>query len=194
MLERASPFDRLSPEERRRILGDVLIEYFEPDEVILEQGRTAHEFLYVVESGVVRLLEAGTRRLVAEYGEGGVFGSHGLVRGGALPYEARAVEPTVCVLLWAERFRELYATNEHFAAFFESEISRYGRTSRVPFDASSARLSSSARASGTSSTTSPRPAAPPPRPGRRPGSCEGGGRTPSSWCETARRSWASSRT
>lgn len=140
MLERASPFDRLSPEERRRVLGDVLIEYFEPDEVILEQGRTAHGFLYVVESGFVRLLEAGTRLLVAEYGEGGVFGSHGLVRGGVLPYEARAVEPTVCVLLRAERFRELYAVNERFAAFFESEISSYSRTRRVPFDASSARL------------------------------------------------------
>ena len=43
LLERAVPFDRLQIKERRQLLGRVLVEYFEPDEVILEQGRTAHK-------------------------------------------------------------------------------------------------------------------------------------------------------
>jgi CBS domain-containing protein len=140
LLERTPPFDRLPPEDRQRILGDLLIEYFEGDEVILEQGRTRHEFLYVVESGFVRLLDTQTQILVEECGEGDIFGIHGLIRRGALPYEARAVEPTVCLLLRASRFQRLYADHESFAAFFESGLQRYNRASKLPLDASSARL------------------------------------------------------
>jgi CBS domain-containing protein len=139
LLKRAAPFDRLRPEERHQLLCEVLVEYFEPDEVILDQGRTAHEFLYIVESGFVRLLDPQTQRLVGECGEGRVFGGHGLVEGGALPYEARTVKPTVCVLLRARRFRELYSAHKGFAAFFDSDLSRY-HARQLPLDVSSARL------------------------------------------------------
>ena len=134
------PFDRLDLGERRRLLREVLVEFFEADEVILEQGRTEHRYLYVVESGFVRLLDTETQRLADECGEGDVFGSHGLVRGGALPYEARAVEASVCMLVRGTHFRRLYEENEDFAAFFDSDLSRYGRERKAPLDASSARL------------------------------------------------------
>jgi CBS domain-containing protein len=140
LLERTVPFDRLDLGERRRLLREVLVEFFEADEVILEQGRTEHRFLYVVESGFVRLLDTETQRLADECGEGDVFGSHGLVRGGALPYEARAVEASVCMLVRGTHFRRLYEENEDFAAFFDSDLSRYGRERKAPLDASSARL------------------------------------------------------
>ena len=117
LLERAVPFDRLRPEERRQLLCEVLVEYFEPDEVILEQGRTAHEFLYIVESGFVRLLDPQTQRLVGECGEGRVFGGHGLVKGGALPYGATTVEPTVCVLLRARVFASCIRRTKPSPAF-----------------------------------------------------------------------------
>jgi CBS domain-containing protein len=140
LLERAVPFDRLGPEERRWLLREVVIEYFEPDEVILQQGRTEHGFLYIVESGFVRLVDRDTQRLIEECAEGEVFGSHGLIRGGPLPYEARAVEPTVCVLLQGRHFESLHAGHRDFAAFFDSELSLYTRSRKAPLDASSARL------------------------------------------------------
>lgn len=140
LLERTAPFDRFSPETRQQMLGSMLIEYFAADEVILEQGRTGHEFLYIVESGFVRLLDTDTQLLVDECREGSVFGGYGLVRRGALPYEARAIEPTVCILLRAEHFQKLYAAHEDFAGFFDGELSRYTRTRQLPLDASSARL------------------------------------------------------
>jgi CBS domain-containing protein len=140
LLDRAVPFDRLPGDERRSLLRDMLVEYFEPDEVILEQGRIEHGFLYVVESGFARLIDTQTQRLMAECGEGDLFGSHGLIHRGPLPYEARAVEPTVCVLIRAEHFQRVYNAHEKFAAFFDSELSVYVRTRRVPADASSARL------------------------------------------------------
>jgi CBS domain-containing protein len=140
LLDRTPPFDRLPAEERRSLPGDVLIEYFEPGEVILQQGRTSHEHLYVVESGLVRLVNVESRRLVGECGEGDLFGIYGLMRGGALPYEARAAEPTVCLLLRAERFHRLYAQYDSFAAFFDSDLSDFVRASQIPLDASGARL------------------------------------------------------
>jgi len=69
--------------ERRWALRDILVEYFEPDGVILEQGRTEQQFLYVVEPSFVRLLDRETQRLVNECVEGDAFGSHGLILGGA---------------------------------------------------------------------------------------------------------------
>ncbi len=44
-------------------------------------------------------LDRDAQRLVNECVEGDVLGSHGLILGGALPFEVRAIEPTVRVLL-----------------------------------------------------------------------------------------------
>lgn len=123
VLGSAPGFDLLPGEVRQRVLGEVMVRYFEAGSVVLNQGRTSHESLYVVESGFVRLINNETGRLVDEYGEADVFGNYGLMRGGALPYEARAVEPTVCLLLGAESFRELYEAHHHFAAFFDRDLS-----------------------------------------------------------------------
>lgn len=139
LLEIAPGFDRLPPEVRQGLLGEVSVRYFRPEEVILEQGSTAHEHLYIIESGSVRLTNRETGRLVDEYGEGDLFGNYGLINGGRLPFEARALEPTVCVLLGARVFRELYETHEDFAAFFNKELGGYERDGSGP-DASSSRL------------------------------------------------------
>ncbi|MBA2442650.1 MAG: CBS domain-containing protein [Rubrobacter sp.] len=135
LLDNTPAFDRLPKEVRGRLLGEVLVRYYEKDQVILAQGYSEHEFLYIMESGSVRLTDAKTGRLVDEYGEGEMFGNYGLMKGGPLPFEARAVEPVVCVQLASERFRELYATYEPFAAFFDKDIRGYAPDSEDPFDA-----------------------------------------------------------
>jgi CBS domain-containing protein len=133
-------FDRLPEDERRRLLGKVNLRYFGPDEVILEQGTTAHKFLYIIESGYVRLAEKESGRLVDEYGEGDIFGNYGLMTGGPLPFEVRIVEPTVCVLIGAEDFRELYDKHEEFAAFFDKDLRDSAEDGGPGFDASGSRL------------------------------------------------------
>jgi len=137
LLENTPAFDRLPVDVRRGLLGETHLRYYEPDEVILEQGRTEHEYLYIIESGFVRLTDAHTGRLVEEYGEGEMFGNYALMKGGELPFEARAVEPTVCVLLGAERFRELYEEYETFAAFFDRDLRGYAPDEEDPFAAAS---------------------------------------------------------
>ncbi len=133
-------FDRLPEDERGRLLGKVTLRYFGPEEVILEQGLTSHEYLYIIESGYVRLTEKEAGRLVDEYGEGDIFGNYGLMKGGRLPFEVRTVEPTVCVLIGAGDFRELYDKHEEFAAFFDKDLRDYPQDGGPGFDASGSRL------------------------------------------------------
>ena len=147
LLAQAPAFDRLPEEVRDGLLPYITLRYFEAEEVVLEQGQTTHEYLYIVESGSVRLTELESGRLVDEYGEGEVFGNYGVIRGGALPFEVRVVESAVCLLLPIARFQEIYEAHESFAAFFNQNIRAYisdreGGDSgeKSAFDAAGARL------------------------------------------------------
>ena len=140
LLDGTPAFDRLPEDERRNLLGRVSLRYFGQDAVILEQGTTAHEFLYIIESGYVRLSEKESGRLVDEYGERDIFGNFGLLKGGPLPFEVRAIEPTVCVLVEAGVFRELYESHEEFAAFFDKDLRDPPADGEPGFDASGSRL------------------------------------------------------
>lgn len=140
LLETTAPFNTLAPDQRQEIIGEMTLQIYEPGEVILPQGTDVHRALYMVESGLVRLYDEERSRLVNMVGEGGVFGSFGLLQGGVLPYEAKAVEPAVCALLSAERFQRLYKRNPEFAAYFDADIKSYVRTLGTEVDASGAYL------------------------------------------------------
>ena len=125
LLERISPFDLLTEAQRDGLLAGLSIQFYESGEVVVEQGSTVHRGLYIVESGLVRLMDVQQQRLLDKCGEGELFGSFGLIKGGAQIYEAKAVEPTVCALLKGEAFQKLYDANEAFAAFFNQDIKQY---------------------------------------------------------------------
>ena len=122
LLKTVHPFDRLPPELQAELIADLLVEYFEPDEQILAQGSTGQEFLYIVESGCVRLADNTTHRLVDLCGEGDTFGSVGLLTDNPLPYEAATTEPTICALLRAKRFHALCEADAQFADFFRASL------------------------------------------------------------------------
>ncbi len=140
LLEHTPPFDHLSAAKRQSIIGDTTLEIFEPGEVILQQGTDIHRALYIVESGLIRLFDDEQGKLLNMVGEGSVFGSYGLLQGGILPYEAKAVEPTVCALLSAEHFNDLYKNDPTFAAHFDEDLKQYVRTLDTEMDASGAFL------------------------------------------------------
>ncbi|ARA94087.1 hypothetical protein AWN76_013610 [Rhodothermaceae bacterium RA] len=126
LLQITEPFNRLAEPEREALLADVSVEYFAADEVILEQGTTRVKGLYIVESGLVRLRDVVQQRLISKCTEGQTFGSFGLLKSqGVAVYEATALEPTVCIVLSARRFLELYKTNEEVAAYFDQDVNQY---------------------------------------------------------------------
>ena len=140
LLATTPAFDRLPQEDREQLMGRVSMRYYGPEEVILEQGTTRHEYLYIIESGSVRLTEKESGRLVDEYGERDIFGNYGLMNGGQLPFEVRATEPTVCVLLGEKDFRKLYENHGGFAAFFDKELRSHEHDGGSGLDASGSRL------------------------------------------------------
>ncbi|MCH7640320.1 MAG: cyclic nucleotide-binding domain-containing protein [Bacteroidetes bacterium] len=140
LLENTPPFDLLEDQERRELVGTMTVAFFEPGDVIMEQGIDVHRSLYLVEEGLVRLMNVEEKRLIDMCGAPSQFGSYGILQGGILPYEARAVEQTSCALVPADRFRELLKANEAFAAYFDEDIKRYVRTIDTALDASGAFL------------------------------------------------------
>ena len=140
LFARTAPFDTLSEEDRAALLQKMTLEMYAPGEVILQQGEDVHRALYVVEDGLVRLADAATGRTMDMVGPGSPFGSYGLVQGGALPYEATAVEQTSCALVAADTFTALLKRNEAFRAHFDEDIKRYVRSLDESVDASGAFL------------------------------------------------------
>ena len=140
LLAETEPFDVLSDDERQSLLQKMTLELYAPGELILQQGDDIHRALYVVTEGLVRLQEAESGRTVDMAGTGSQFGSYGLLQGGALPYEARAVQQTSCALIAAESFTRLVDGNEAFRAYFEADIQRYVRMLDEDIDASGAFL------------------------------------------------------
>ena len=138
LLAHTPPFESLTESQRSRLVST--LELYEPGEVILEQGVDIHRALFVVESGLVRLMDAETQRIIDMCGEGAQFGSYGLMQGGILPYEARAVEQTTCALISADTFRQLLKESEPFRHYFEEDIKRYVRALSSDVDASGAYL------------------------------------------------------
>ena len=134
------PFTLLNDAERQALQDKMALEFYAPGEVILHQGDDIHRALYIVTEGLVRQVEVETGRTIEMSGEGSHFGSYGLIQGGALPYEAQAVEKTSCALVAAETFRALLDANEAFKAYFDDDIKRYVRSVDDDIDASGAFL------------------------------------------------------
>jgi len=140
LFARTEPFSALTDDERKTLLNKMTLELYAAGDVILPQGEDVHRALYVVAEGLVRLADTGTGQTVDMVGPGSDFGSYGLVQGGALPYEATAVEPTSCALVAADAFTALLRTNEAFRAHYEEDIKSYVRGLDQSRDASGAFL------------------------------------------------------
>jgi CBS domain-containing protein len=138
LLDATQPFDRLPAEERESLKQDLLIEYFKAGETVLEQGKGTPKGLYIVQTGLVRLMDKEKDRLTDMCGEGDTFGAVGLMKGGWANIEARAVEDTVCAVLMGQRFQQLFSRHEAFAAFFQSDLKQHVRRLGVEVDVAGA--------------------------------------------------------
>ncbi|NQU40741.1 MAG: CBS domain-containing protein [Lentisphaerae bacterium] len=118
LLDTTVPFSLLAPSQRQALVGDLLVEYFDTDEQILAQDGPTAQYLYMVESGCVRLVDNRDHRLVDLCGEGDTFGTAGPAGQPVQPFEATAAEPTMCALVPVRCFEALCQQNASFAAFF----------------------------------------------------------------------------
>ena len=75
-LKNYPPFSMVEKERLVHVAEKVIIQYFEPGQLIFEQGATAEFQFYIVKEGAVQLLrrEGDQNILVDECDEGDVFG------------------------------------------------------------------------------------------------------------------------
>ncbi len=138
LLDDTPPFNILSGTERHQLFDEALLAFYGPGTEILAQGVvSAHpRYLYLVVSGAVQLTDTESGRLIDRCDEGAVFGHYALLREGPLPYEARAIEPTQCVLIPEAAFFQVYRSNRAFSAFFDNDLAAFSaRLHRVQADA-----------------------------------------------------------
>lgn len=134
LLAETPPFAQLSHETLRSLLQDITVSYIQEGDVVLWQGSTVHDHLYVVASGLVRLVDQETGWLLDKCGRAQTFGSFGIIKGGARLYEAQAMEATTVALLNAKRFVQLYDADPAFAAFFDQDLHQFIRHRDLPRD------------------------------------------------------------
>jgi CBS domain-containing protein len=113
------PFDRLRPEEVRRVERAVDIVFLRERQTVLKAGELP-DWFYIIIKGAVE--ERAGAEIVQLQGEGDCFDSEILVHG-ACRHDFVVREEAICYRLPIEDFVELTANNTAFAAFFLKDIS-----------------------------------------------------------------------
>jgi len=114
------PFDRLTTTEVEKLRAALDIDYFRPDEAIIEQDRPA-DALYIVIKGTIE--ERDDKDLLALLGPKDSFDSRALVHGRS-GHAFVAREETLCYAAPKATILSLIQSNPRFASFFYRDISR----------------------------------------------------------------------
>ena len=114
------PFDRLTTTEVEKLRAALDIDYFRPDEAIIEQDKPA-DALYIVIKGTIE--ERDDKDLLALLGPKDSFDSRALVYGRS-GHAFVAREETLCYAAPRATILSLIQSNPRFASFFYRDISR----------------------------------------------------------------------
>jgi small-conductance mechanosensitive channel/CRP-like cAMP-binding protein len=137
-------FQSLTPEELRRLAGDLRFAPFTEGEAMTREGATAHS-LYVITRGTAEVLIAtgeGERRRVAALQPGDFFGEIALMTGMTRSATVRALEYTECYRLDKEAFHDVLHTRPEIAEHISQVLARR----RVELEAARENLDAEARA------------------------------------------------
>jgi hypothetical protein len=113
-------FHSLTPDELRRLAGELRFAPFTEGEAMTREGATAHS-LYVITRGTADVLiaaEDGERRRVSTLNPGDFFGEIALMTGVPRTATVRALEYTECYRLDKEGFNEILHTRPEIASTF----------------------------------------------------------------------------
>lgn len=94
-------FNRLSPEDRRKISEVAVVKHFERGELIFEQGSPS-DALYAIASGrvkIFKMMPSGKDVILEVFGPGDPLGAVAVYIGKPFPASASALEATTCILV-----------------------------------------------------------------------------------------------
>ncbi|GEM80749.1 DUF294 nucleotidyltransferase-like domain-containing protein [Vibrio superstes] len=114
------PFDRLTPREVEQLKSSLDIAYFRAGDILLDAGQsTTH--LFVLIKGSVE--EKYQQEVFAHYGHDDLFDVRSLFEG-KVRHQYIALEDVLCYLLPSEVFLSLFNSNQSFAEYFDSSLSK----------------------------------------------------------------------
>jgi CBS domain-containing protein len=115
------PFDELSDEQIEDIVSHLHVEFHPGGEVILQQEGEPAEFLYMVRTGAVELLD--DEQVLDLLSEGEIFGHPSLLSGMSPTLTCRAYEDTIVYLIDKEQAISILGTQRGLA-FLSSSLRR----------------------------------------------------------------------
>jgi CBS domain-containing protein len=115
------PFDELSDERLSTVVEHTHIEFYGGGQVILQAGGDPAEFLYLVRTGAVELVDE--EHVLDLLSEGEVFGHPSLLSGMSPVVSVRAHEDSICYLIDREVAEDVLGTHSGLA-FLSSTLRR----------------------------------------------------------------------
>ena len=116
-LETVHPYNDLPAEELARVAGVIRLREVADNEMIYRAGESL-EGLFLIRDGAVEITDTNGVQ-VSLLGPRNSFGERGLARNGKAATTARAIEPSVLIVLPAEEFRQLTTNFPAFSRFFD---------------------------------------------------------------------------
>ena len=118
------PFDALEVDKVERVAATAEVEFHLAGTTIFSQGAEPVEYLRVVRSGAVEIVDHG--RVLDLLGPGEMFGQASMLSGFPTGFEARAAEDTLCYRIAADIARELLAAPAGLRFVAQSLIELWG--------------------------------------------------------------------
>ncbi len=118
----ATPFDRLTESQQKRLRAALDVAYYRARDIILDNGSKG-EYLYILIKGVVEERSPDQQEVYAHYANEDMFDLRALSEGYSR-HQYVALEDTLTYLLPQTIFRELYAENGEFAAYFANNLAQ----------------------------------------------------------------------
>ncbi|AEA46367.1 CBS domain-containing protein [Archaeoglobus veneficus] len=114
------PFSFLNDDELAEIIRGLESEIFRKGATIFRRGGKPLKYVYIVKCGRVELRD-GTNEVLTE---GDLFGVASALSGNPPRFTAVALEDSVCYLIRRNSFLKIFNSNQKFADFFTSLLSR----------------------------------------------------------------------
>ncbi|CCN73537.1 putative signal-transduction protein containing cAMP-binding and CBS domains [Vibrio nigripulchritudo SFn118] len=118
----AAPFDRLSLQEQESLRSSLDVAYYRKNEVILKPGQQ-NTSLHILIKGAVEERSGDDEEIFAHYANDDLFDVRSQLEGN-VKHKYVALEDTLSYLLPKSVFTQLYQTNDQFAAYFDSNLSK----------------------------------------------------------------------
>ncbi|MEO0332763.1 MAG: formate--tetrahydrofolate ligase, partial [Bacteroidota bacterium] len=117
-----APFSYCSAEFVKELAGLTQIQYYQPEELVFNEGDLPATHFFVVKQGAVNLLQKG--ELMDRCGEGDVFGVRSLITNQNYALTAQTQEETLLYALPVQQFRPTLTDNPQVALFFAAGLAR----------------------------------------------------------------------